>query len=86
MPIPGALTPSSVIGRKRDGFALNRGEIASFVQGATDGSWADYQLSAMLMAIFIVRTVLEDGALWRELPGYKAYCTRARYRLVPGVW
>ncbi len=41
---------------------------------------------AMLMAIFIVRTVLEDGALWRELPGYKAYCTRARYRLVPGVW
>jgi len=53
MPIPGALTPSSVIERKRDGFALNRGEIASFVRGATDGSWADYQLSAMLMAIFL---------------------------------
>jgi len=40
----------------------------------------------MLMATFIVRTVLEDGALRRELPGYEEYCTRTRYRLVPGVW
>jgi len=30
-----------------------RDEIAAFVRGATDGSWADYQLSAMLMAIFL---------------------------------
>jgi pyrimidine-nucleoside phosphorylase len=51
--MPGALIPSSVIARKRDGFALTRGEIASFVQGATDGSWADYQLGAMLMAIYL---------------------------------
>ena len=41
---------------------------------------------AMLMATFIVRTALEDGALRRELPGYQEYCTRTRYRLVPGVW
>jgi len=41
---------------------------------------------AMLMATFIVRTALEDGALRRELSGYKEYCTRTRYRLVPGVW
>ena len=40
----------------------------------------------MLMATFMVRTVLEDGALRRELPGYEEYCTRTRYRLVPGVW
>jgi len=40
----------------------------------------------MLMATFIARTVLEDGALRRELPGYEEYCTRTRYRLVPGVW
>jgi protein-S-isoprenylcysteine O-methyltransferase Ste14 len=40
----------------------------------------------ILMATFIVRTVLEDGALRRELPGYEEYCTRTRYRLVPGVW
>jgi pyrimidine-nucleoside phosphorylase len=53
MPPSGASNPSSVIARKRDGFALNGEEIASFVKGATDGSWADYQLSAMLMAIFL---------------------------------
>ncbi len=45
------LFPQHVIARKRDGQALTREEIASFVRGATDGSWADYQLSAMLMAV-----------------------------------
>ncbi len=45
------LFPQHIIARKRDGHALTREEIASFVRGATDGSWADYQLSAMLMAI-----------------------------------
>jgi pyrimidine-nucleoside phosphorylase len=45
--------PQHVIARKRDGHALSADEIAAFVRGATDGSWADYQLSAMLMAIFI---------------------------------
>jgi pyrimidine-nucleoside phosphorylase len=43
--------PQHIIARKRDGHALTRDEIASFVTGATDGSWADYQLSALLMAI-----------------------------------
>ena len=46
------LLPQQVIARKRDGHALTPDEIAAFVRGATDGSWADYQLSAMLMAIF----------------------------------
>lgn len=47
------LFPQHIIARKRDGGVLTRDEIAAFVRGATDGSWADYQLSAMLMAIFI---------------------------------
>jgi protein-S-isoprenylcysteine O-methyltransferase Ste14 len=50
------------------------------------GSAWSFAPIAMLMATFIVRTVLEDGALRRELPGYEEYCTRTRYRLVPGVW
>ena len=50
------------------------------------GSAWSFAPITMLMATFIVRTVLEDGALRRELPGYKEYCTRTRYRLVPGVW
>lgn len=47
------LFPQHVIASKRDNHALSRAEIEAFVQGATDGSWTDYQLSAMLMAIFL---------------------------------
>ena len=45
------LFPQHLIAKKRDGQALAREEIAAFVQGATDGSWTDYQLAAMLMAV-----------------------------------
>lgn len=45
--------PQHIIAKKRDGQVLSRAEIAAFVRGATDGSWADYQLSALLMAIFL---------------------------------
>jgi pyrimidine-nucleoside phosphorylase len=45
--------PQHIIAKKRDGHALERSEIEAFVRGATDGSWADYQLSALLMAIFL---------------------------------
>ncbi|MCU0792082.1 MAG: thymidine phosphorylase [Opitutaceae bacterium] len=48
-----SLFPQHIIARKRDGLKLIREEIASFVRGATDGAWADYQLSALLMAIFL---------------------------------
>jgi protein-S-isoprenylcysteine O-methyltransferase Ste14 len=34
----------------------------------------------------VVRTVLEDQVLQNELPGYKEYAGRVRYRLIPGVW
>jgi pyrimidine-nucleoside phosphorylase len=47
------LFPQHVIARKRDGGELQRGEIEAFVKGATDGSWADYQLSALLMAVYL---------------------------------
>jgi len=45
--------PQHIIARKRDGHSLTDAEIAAFAQGAADGSWADYQLSALLMAIFL---------------------------------
>src|SRR3954469_694813 len=58
--------PQHVIARKRDGHALTRDEIASFVRGATDGSWADYQLSAMLMAIFLRGMTPRETAAYTE--------------------
>jgi pyrimidine-nucleoside phosphorylase len=47
------LFPQHVIARKRDGAELSRAEIDAFAKGASDGSWADYQLSALLMAIYL---------------------------------
>jgi pyrimidine-nucleoside phosphorylase len=40
-----------IIRRKRDGEALSREAIDAFVAGVIDGSWAEYQASALLMAI-----------------------------------
>ena len=42
-----------VIAKKRDGRELSRGEISFMVRGYTAGDVADYQMSALLMAIFL---------------------------------
>lgn len=36
--------------------------------------------------LFIIRTILEDGTLQKELSGYADYATRVKYRLVPMIW
>lgn len=58
--------PQHVIARKRDGHVLTREEIGAFVRGATDGSWADYQLSALLMAIFWRGMTAQETADYTE--------------------
>jgi pyrimidine-nucleoside phosphorylase len=58
--------PQHIIARKRDGHALTRAEIQAFVRGATDGSWADYQLSALLMAIFLRGMTPEETAAYTD--------------------
>lgn len=42
-----------IIRAKRDGEALTREAIDAFVRGVTDGTWEDYQSSALLMAIVL---------------------------------
>ena len=39
-----------------------------------------------LYAVIVVRLLDEEHLLARELPGYEAYRTKVRYRLVPHVW
>ena len=36
--------------------------------------------------ILVIRTVLEDNTLKKELEGYDEYATRVRHRLLPGIW
>ena len=44
-------------------------------------------LPVIVMTIVLtIRTVLEDRTLQEELPGYKEYTQKARYRLIPGIW
>ncbi|MCS6852835.1 MAG: thymidine phosphorylase [Gemmataceae bacterium] len=73
-----------IIRKKRDGQALDQAEIEAFVQGAVTGSWPEYQLAALLMAVFFRgMSVQETAALTlamvrsgvrldlSELPGIK---------------
>jgi len=47
-----------------------------------------WTLVPVVIALIItaIRTVLEDQALHEELPGYRDYARRVRYRLIPGIY
>lgn len=49
------------------------------------GSWAG-AFCAARATVMVVRAALEDAFLQRELPGYREYARRVRWRLLPGVW
>ena len=42
--------------------------------------------AAVALIIAVIRTVLEDQTLQEELPGYRDYARRLRYRLIPGIY
>lgn len=42
-----------IIQRKRDGHELPHKQIEAFIRAVTHGTWPDYQVSALLMAIFL---------------------------------
>ncbi|HZT61230.1 MAG TPA: thymidine phosphorylase [Pyrinomonadaceae bacterium] len=47
------MRPQDIIRHKRDGGELSRAEIEAFVRGVVEGGWADYQSSALLMAVYL---------------------------------
>ena len=49
-------------------------------------SWWAFIPAALVMAVLVIRTLLEDETLRKELDGYDDYARRVRYRLLPGVW
>lgn len=50
------------------------------------GSWWAFAPAVLAIVCLVVRTVLEDRTLTKELDGYEAYAQDVRHRLLPGVW
>jgi protein-S-isoprenylcysteine O-methyltransferase Ste14 len=42
--------------------------------------------AVVALIISVIRTALEDRTLQEELPGYRDYSRRVRYRLIPGIY
>ena len=73
------MNPAAVIRKKRDGASLTDDDILEFIRGFVDGGVADYQMSALLMAVFLrgmdsretatlTRAMVETGSVL-EFPG-----------------
>jgi pyrimidine-nucleoside phosphorylase len=82
--VPLPFRPAILIQKKRDGGTLTDAEIQFLIAGLIDGSVADYQLSAFLMAVYFkgmtpeetaafTRAMLDSGERYRfsDIPGPK---------------
>ncbi|NUN09667.1 MAG: isoprenylcysteine carboxylmethyltransferase family protein [Ignavibacteriaceae bacterium] len=50
------------------------------------GSYYGLIPNVLLPPVFIFRLLNEEKVLTRDLPGYKEYCDRVKYRLIPYIW
>jgi len=50
------------------------------------GSWWAFLPAAVIIPILILRIINEEEVLERDLPGYREYKLKTKYRLVPGIW
>lgn len=50
-----------------------------------DSLWA-FIPTVLLFGVVFLRTSLEDRTLQEELPGYREYTQKTRYRLLPWIW
>ena len=50
------------------------------------GSYAAAMFAIVPLALLMLRIVLEERHLLRELSGYREYTGRIQYRLLPGIW
>lgn len=78
------MLPAEIIKKKRNGFELTEKEIEDFILGYTRGTVPDYQMSALLMAIYfkgmttsetlsLTKTMLHSGIVvdTSSIPGFK---------------
>lgn len=70
---------------RHPGYAA--GILVILASGIALGSWLAAALLVITSVPFLIyRAVAEDRVLIAELPGYRDYAERVRWRLIPGVW
>jgi protein-S-isoprenylcysteine O-methyltransferase Ste14 len=63
------------------------GILVVFASGIALGSWLAAALLIVTSLPFLLyRAITEDRVLLAELPGYREYAERVRWRLIPGIW
>src|SRR4051794_35762801 len=60
------MNPAWTIQKKRDGEILSREDIHSFIAGLVSGEVADYQATALLMAVFFQGMTLDETVALTE--------------------
>jgi protein-S-isoprenylcysteine O-methyltransferase Ste14 len=81
----------SVVTKGPYGFVRHPVYAAAFLlilgSGVALDSWlAEAMLAVVGIPLLVYRLVTEDRLLKRELPGYRDYASRVRWRVVPGLW
>ena len=74
--------PSRIM--RHPGYAGNILPLAGIVL-ALGSQWTIIP-AVFALIIAVTRTALEDRTLQNELPGYREYARRVRYRLFPGIY
>jgi protein-S-isoprenylcysteine O-methyltransferase Ste14 len=70
---------------RHPGYAA--GILIVVASGVALGSWlAAALLTITSLPFLLYRVITEDPVLAAELPGYRDYAKRVRWRLVPGIW
>jgi protein-S-isoprenylcysteine O-methyltransferase Ste14 len=69
---------------RHPGYAGSLLSLAGIIM-ALDSMWTLIPAVAALV-IAVIRTTLEDRTLQEELPGYREYARRVRFRLAPGIY
>ena len=72
-------------------FIRHPGYLAGIVIVVASGAALDSWIAAAILVVstlpfLLYRTATEDRVLLGELPGYRDYAERVRWRLLPGIW
>ncbi|HLE15631.1 MAG TPA: isoprenylcysteine carboxylmethyltransferase family protein [Anaerolineales bacterium] len=71
-------------------FARHPGYVGAILQSLGTplllGSYWAFFPGLLAVGLMIARTYLEDRTLQSELPGYREYTLKVKYRLLPGIW